>query len=255
MRTLSPWLAGVVTCLGLALAPARAEPLPGFKLDGARWTYQDEQLKMQGGFLKPEGNGPFPAIVISHGLGGGPDGFSMPKAREFVKWGFVCIAPEYTHAKGGDDRKTFGASPDNLRRATKCLDILASLPYVDQKRICAYGNSMGAFVTIGLAATAPDRLAAAAITAGGVAPKAGFPAPATEEAAKVRTPFCILHGTTDTTVRPEMSATFKEVLDKNKVPSVRTVFEGVGHNLHQEKAKEVYQHLQDWFRKQGVLKP
>src|SRR5262249_46898699 len=167
--------------LGLALPQAgSAEPLPGFKLDGTRWTYKDEQVSMGGIFLKPEGDGPFPAILISHGMGGNPEGFSLPKAREFVKWGYVCIGPEYTHARNDGDRNTFGASTENLRRATKCLGILASLPSVDKNRLCAYGNSMGGFVTIGLAGTAPDRLAAAAITAGGVAPKAGFPAPSTE---------------------------------------------------------------------------
>lgn len=246
-------LAGLVA--GFIAGTAQAEPLPGFKLDGMRWTYQDDKLKMQGLLLQPEGKGPFPAILISHGLGGSAEGFAMPKAREFLKWGFVCIAPDYTHAKGDGDCKNYGASAENLARAAKCLDILASLPSVDQKRLCAYGNSMGAFVTIGLAAAATDRLKAAAITAGGVAPRDGFPAPSGDAASKIRTPFCILHGTTYTTVRPEMSAALKDALDKNRVPVVRALYDGVGHGLHQEKSKEVYQYLQDWFRKHGALQP
>ena len=148
-------------------------------------------------------------------------------------------------------REEPGATPDNIKRAVKSLDILASLPEVDGKRLCAYGNSMGAFVTIRLAAEAPERLKAAAFTAGGV-PYYG----ATEEmAAKVRTPFCILQGSNDNATRPERSAAFKEILDKNKVPNERHLFEGVAHGLHQEKAAECYKLMKAWFEKHGVLNP
>src|SRR5262249_55412366 len=149
--------------------------------------------------------GPFPAVLISHGMGSNAEQFGTAKAKDFVKWGFVCIAPDYTHSDAKGDRKTFGASEENLRRAKKCLDILAALPEVDPKKICAYGNSMGAFLTIGLAGEEPKRLVAAAVTAGGVNTVSGFPAPSKDQAAKIKTPFIIFHGTKDTTVPPERS--------------------------------------------------
>jgi dipeptidyl aminopeptidase/acylaminoacyl peptidase len=188
-------------------------------------------------------------VLISHGLGGNAAQFGLPKAREFVKWGFVCIAPDYTHSEPKGDRKEFGASPENLRRAKKCLDILQSLPEVDRRKLCAYGNSMGAFLTIGLATEEPDRLAAAAITAGGISPVAGFPAPTREQAAKIRTPFCILHGTKDTTVPPERSALLETVLKENKVEYERHLFDGVEHNLHNVRSKDVNAKIEAWFRK------
>jgi dipeptidyl aminopeptidase/acylaminoacyl peptidase len=175
-----------------------------------------------------------------------------------VKWGLVCIAPNYSHAsgqarrpepKGGD-----GASEENIRCALKCLDILESLPYVDRKRLGAYGHSMGGFVTIATAAAAPDRLQAAAITGSGIAPRAGYPAPTTEAAGKVRTPFLILHGSQDRAVRPEQSAQLKEILDRNKVPSERHVFEGEGHPIDQTRRDEVYKLLRQWLSTHGVLK-
>ena len=84
---------------GLMLAAAaHAAELPGFNLDGTTWTYRDGQISISGILIKPEGNGPFPAIVISHGRGGNAEGFGMAKARDFVKMGFVCIATNYTHA-------------------------------------------------------------------------------------------------------------------------------------------------------------
>ena len=246
----------LVISLSLAfLALASAAPLPGLQVDGTRFTYQDAKVTLRGILVKPEGKGPFPAILISHGMGSDAGSFGLLKAKEFAKWGFVCIAPDYTHGKVNDPKKRddFGASRENIQRALQCLTILESLPDVDKKRICAYGNSMGAFLTVGLAAEAPQRLAAAAITAGGVVPKDGFPAPSVDRAAKVRTPFCILHGTADTTVPAERSARFKEALDKNQVASERHLFEGVGHNLHADKASDVYQRIRDWFVKQKVL--
>src|SRR5262245_51546978 len=128
------WLRAAGLALPLFLVvvgPVAAAPLPGFKLDGTKWTYKDEAVTMEGIFLKPEGDGPFPAILISHGRGGTAEAFGSAKAREFVQWGFVCIAPNYTHAgKATGELKDFGACEENLRRAVKCLDILESLPCV-----------------------------------------------------------------------------------------------------------------------------
>ena len=292
------WYSHAKTMLSVAAAlfatPAltAATPLPGFTLDGTKWSYTDGQTTMTGVLFKPDGEGPFPAILISHGRGGNAEGFGNSKAREFVKMGFVCIAPTYTHAgpvgganaeegargkkggvtpgtkKDGDSGKapggagkaaldpalaaTFGASEENLRRASRCLDILASLPYVDTKRLAAYGNSMGAFITVGLGAKEAARLKATAITAGGISTRSSFATEAQAESARV--PICILHGTTDGTVPPESSAKLKEILDRNKVPNERHTFEGIGHNLHQQEAEKCFSLMKAWFVKHGVLK-
>jgi dipeptidyl aminopeptidase/acylaminoacyl peptidase len=238
----------------LAALEARAQDVPGFKLDGERFTYVAGDRTVRGVFVKPDGAGPFPALLISHGRGGSAEAFARPRAREFVKWGFVCIGPDYAHAGQGGDQKDFGASAENIARATACLDLLAKLRYVDMKRVGAFGHSMGAFLTIGLAAAVPDRLQACAISAGGVAPRDGFAAPSVATASKVRTPFLILHGSADTTVPPERSLTFKEALDRSKVPNERFVYEGVGHGLPNEKADDVNARLKKWFEERGVLK-
>lgn len=222
-------------------------------IDGERFTWKDAERTFEGIFLKPAGDGPFPAVLISHGLGGTPQGFSLPKAREMLKWGLVCIGPAYTHAGQGGDRATFGASEENLKRAATCLDILGKQPYVDAQRIGAYGNSMGAFVTVGLAAV-DTRLKAAAITAGGVAPKDGMPAPSEDVAKKIRVPIYTLHGMSDTTVRPEQSQKLNDLLAASRVSNGRATYEGVGHNLHQERASDVNAKIKAWFEKHGVLR-
>ncbi len=211
---------------------------------------------MDGIFMKPEGKGPFPAVLISHGMGGNAQGFGGMKAREMVQWGMVCIAPNYTHAgMAGGDRAQFGASAENLRRAKTCLEILHSMPEVDGSRLAAYGHSMGGFITIGLAASAPEALKAAAITGSGVSPQDGYAAPSAKAAEKIRTPFLMLHGANDTTVRPEQSASLKQVLDGNKVPNDRLIADGQGHPIDQTMRDEVFRLIREWFTKHGVLKP
>jgi dipeptidyl aminopeptidase/acylaminoacyl peptidase len=80
-------------------------------------------------------------------------------------------------------------------------------------------------------------------------PKASFPAPSSEQAAKIKIPICILHGTKDTTVPPERSALLEDVLKQNKTPCERQVFEGIGHDLHVAKSKEVNAAIAAWFGK------
>src|SRR5262249_2077762 len=121
MTRRSFWAAGIVLPLLLVAAvPAAAEPLPGLNLDGTKRPYKDDAVTMDGVFARPDGAGVFPAILISHGRGGNAAGFGGAKVREFVKWGFVCIAPNYTRAgQAQGELKEFGASEENLRRAVK----------------------------------------------------------------------------------------------------------------------------------------
>lgn len=247
------------------LVGAAANPLsakPDFKLTGERWTYQDGEFQMSGILLKPTGKGPFPAVLISHGLGGAAQSFGITKAREMVQWGMVCIAPDYTHnaqaaaaqqTKGVREIGDFGARAENLRRAKTCIELLKAMPDVDGKRIAAYGHSMGGFVTIGLAASEPGLLKAGAITGSGVAPQEGYPAPSEDAAKKIRTPFLMLHGAEDTTVRPSQSEALKRVLDANHVPNDRLVADGRGHPIDQTMRDEVFRLIRDWFTKHGVL--
>ncbi|OPZ09056.1 MAG: esterase [candidate division BRC1 bacterium ADurb.BinA364] len=137
-----------------------------------------------------------------------------------------------------------------MRRAAKCLDILESLPYVDKERLCAYGNSMGAFLTVALAAQYPERLKAIAITAGGVS----LGLATAEQCEKIKAPAIIFHGSADGTVPPDRSEQLQTILDKNGVPNERIVFDGIGHNAHADKADEVYAAMREWFQKNGVLR-
>lgn len=251
----------IVMIAALAAPPAPAEPsatvppIVDIRIDGENWSCVADGKPLAGVLVKPAGNGPFPGLLISHGLGGSARGMGLSKGREFARMGFVCIATDYTHVRPGPSPSEFGASAENVRRATACIEVLRSMPDVDRRRIAAYGHSMGAFLTIGLAADRPDLLKAAAITAGGLAPSEGYPAPAPSRAERIRIPFLILHGGADTTVPPERSASLQLILERNKVPCERRVWEGVGHALPNERFDEVLTATRAWFLKHGVLRP
>jgi dienelactone hydrolase len=253
-----------IVASGAAAAPvkpaaaAAAPAIQDVKLEGERWTCAADGKTLAGLLLKPAGEGPFPAIVLSHGLGGSAQTMMRTRGAELVKWGFVCIATDYTHAGAGGggrgsregvDFSQAGARPENIRRGLACIEILRSRKDVDPTRIALYGHSMGAFLTIALAAAAPDKVAAAAITAGGVVADSRqvAAAPTAEVANRVRAPFLILHGTVDTTVAPQSSERLKQSLDRHGVPNARHLFEGVGHGLPNEKSDDVNRLLREWF--------
>jgi dienelactone hydrolase len=262
-------------------SPPAATPAPGpgsspvadFRLNGERWVCGTGDDQVSGILVKPEGKGPHPAILISHGLGGSAESFGLLKAREFVKMGLVCIAPDYTHSARAADglrgragsgagagappgrgglRPDFGASAENIRRARLCIDALRAMPEVDAKRIATFGHSMGGFVTIGLAASATNLIAAAAITGSGIALQDGYPAPSEAAAQRIRTPFLMIHGADDTVVRPAQSGSLEAILDRNGVPNERTVYPGEGHPIA-GKQSEIYEAARRWFERHGVL--
>lgn len=134
----------------------------------------------------PEGTGPFPAVLITHGHW--PDGRRAPLfqsvAQVLAKSGYVCLNID---AWGAGERGTvegqqeyhgsnLGASLLNightllgvqLTENMRAVDLLASLPYVDANRIGATGASGGGNQTMWLAAMDERILAAVPVVSVG----------------------------------------------------------------------------------------
>ena len=233
------------------------------------FTYSDAQRSFTGIFVKPEGSGPFPAVIINHGQGGTPAGYSLPKAREMVRWGLVAIGPALTHAAGPDiDTSPAGSgnSPENVARGQACLAALGSLGYVDMGRVAVWGHSKGAYAAIGQVAAMGSAIRAAGMSAGGsvpgtVAEGAHLAAPTDGEAGPTVTPFIMFHGTVDPAVSPSFSERFRSMLDQDGVPAARHTYETQGlppdlqHNLHKTPAfnSDMLQRLRAWLTTWGVL--
>jgi dienelactone hydrolase len=104
---------------------------------------------IEGYLSKPEGDGPFPAIVYLHGC----DGLSE-EARTYNARGYVSLMLD-SFATRGIKNACSPAAPDLLFTrqgdALGALSYLSSLPYVDAQRIAVIGYSQGAMVALQLA--------------------------------------------------------------------------------------------------------
>ena len=107
---------------------------------------------------KPDGPGPFPAVVILHDCSGlGPRSSGAPGrwAATFVERGYVVLIPDSFSTRGVPDGVcTSGSRQANVgpnRRAQDALDALGyaqRLPYVDPQRIGVMGGSHGGTTTL-----------------------------------------------------------------------------------------------------------
>ena len=197
--------------------PARAPGEPALWIagdaesaSGATWTLagtlDGTTVDLQGILLKPRGRGPFPAVVLSHGAGGNAQSYGRAVGSLMRTWGLVCIAVNYTHARGaplGAPGTVLqrGASRANVLRAHAAVTVLARLRYVDVRRVAAHGHSMGAFVTTAFVAAYPLDVRVASHTAGGVLLDAmhhdALPLPSVAEARRIQVPYQWHHGLLD----------------------------------------------------------
>jgi dienelactone hydrolase len=107
---------------------------------------------------RPDGAGPFPAVVILHdcsGLGPRSSGAPARWATALVARGYVVIIPDSFSTRGvADGVCTSGSRANNVgpnRRVQDALDALGyaqRLPYVDAKRIGVMGGSHGGSTTL-----------------------------------------------------------------------------------------------------------
>jgi dienelactone hydrolase len=109
--------------------------------------------------LKPDGPGPFPALVIMHdcsGLGPRSSGAPLRWARQLVERGFVVVMPDSFSTRGHAAGVCINPSPSRndvspFRRALDAYAALAhlrTLAYVDGSRIGLMGGSHGGATTL-----------------------------------------------------------------------------------------------------------
>ncbi len=110
--------------------------------------------------LKPEGDGPFPAIVMLHDCSGlGPRSSGAPGrwSALLAGQGYVVIIPDSFTPRGfpqGVCTAPFGPQTNTVNPVPRAADALATLaflrtlPYIDGKRIGVMGGSHGGTTTL-----------------------------------------------------------------------------------------------------------
>jgi dienelactone hydrolase len=110
---------------------------------------------IEGYLSKPEGDGPFAAIVYLHGCAGLSENTRQHIARVMTGWGYVSLAVDSFAPRGIKDQCTDPA-PGRLGDALGALSYLSHLAFVDPRRIAVVGSSQGAFIALRLASTYED---------------------------------------------------------------------------------------------------
>ena len=109
--------------------------------------------------FKPDGQGPFPAVVIMHDCSGlGPRSSGAPErwARELMARGYVVLIPDSFTTRGHAGGVCTNPAPSRTevspsRRvgdAYAALAHLRTLPYVDRSRVGLMGGSHGGSTTL-----------------------------------------------------------------------------------------------------------
>jgi carboxymethylenebutenolidase len=189
--------------------------------------------KMAAHLILPEGQGPFPAVLVLHTSSG-----LRPKDLDYAKRlageGYVCLVPAFMEAYGitNETRQaTFTTHGDEIfADLVDAVELLKKRPEVAQEKIGVVGFSNGGYWAMLLAARAKIRA--------GVSYYGAFTAAGADRSlkrfqqvfTKESSPVLILHGSRDTTVYADSVQRLFSILDEKKSPYDGKIYSGAGHS-------------------------
>ena len=113
--------------------------------------------RIQGLLAKPDGAGPFPAVIGLHGCAGMQETTKSKLADDLVASGYVTLLVDSFATRGIDHACTYSAAMAIVLRrmsdAYGALAFLARQSFVDIRRVAAVGFSQGGWVTLSVAET------------------------------------------------------------------------------------------------------
>ena len=181
-----------------ARPPAGAEALP------VRWitVATPDRHVMLAAVARPDGAGPFPAVVILHGSHGFGRQY-VQLARDLSKGGVIAVAACWFSGGAGAGMRFItplgcpdaapmprASDPTALRSVDALVQAVRTLPDVRADRIALFGHSRGGGAALHYALTTGN-LQAVALNS------AGYPAEVVGRAAELKMPVLILHGAAD----------------------------------------------------------
>ncbi len=219
------------------------------------FSYPSDNLKIYGMMNVPDGDGPFPVIVLNHGYfsqtsfqsGDGTHSIADILAAK----GYLTLASDY-RGFGKSENDPGGSRGHNPNYAIDILNLIASvksLSIADTNRIGMWGHSMGGEVSL-RTAEVTDKVKAIVLwapTSANATDNANFysrkhapgtsPNPSSDNTSPINylkyinTPISLHQGLTDTEVKPEWSKSLNEALKKEGKTVEYFEYEGQDHNF------------------------
>lgn len=230
-------MVALAACLPLA---ARVE------VPGAQWIEVDasEGRKIPAAVFRPEGNGPFPAVIVLHG----GDGFRIGYVRlasNFASWGFVGVAgcwfagfaerPGRTVPPPGlvdcpQGQTLRGSYLAATRDVMALIDAARKLPGVQPDRVGLFGISRGAAIALLVASTGGAVKAVVSSDAPYADPRLGDTPPITL-ARSLQAPLLMLHGTADELVNIVEAREYERAVRTLGKPVEAHYYPGASHGV------------------------
>jgi dienelactone hydrolase len=214
-RLITTALLGLLTC---ASAASAEEPVTFKSAAGG--------LDIRGYLAKPEGRGPFPAVVLLHSCLGLPANRQSIET-EITGWGYVALFVDDFSARGLKETCAVDF-PEGASDAYGALAFLAGLVYVNSSRVAAVGFSQGADTALAIAASGRNSSFAIPGDLAFKAAAAFYPPCANHADAELRLPTLILVGAQDS-VTP--AADCRQLAKRQPGVVELVVYPGVGHGF------------------------
>lgn len=109
---------------------------------------------IEGYLSKPEGSGPFAAVVYLHGCNGLSKNARDRVAKLMTGWGYVSLAVDSFTTRGIKD-SCDRLLPSGQADALGALHYLSNLAFVDPHRIAVIGSSRGGIIALQVASSHP----------------------------------------------------------------------------------------------------
>ena len=219
------------------IAEAWATPLERVEFESASQRLISGGLirgdRIQGYLAKPDGAGPFPAVVGLHGCAGMSGTTKQKLVGELVSWGYVVLLVD-SFATRGIDHDCFKGilAIGRISDALGALAFLAGQTFVDPQRVAAVGFSKGGWTALLVSESSdlfklfvrPSNLKFRAAVA--------FNPPCREVGARPLIPTLILIGTLDEWTPAADCSEKIDTLGTDGVPIDLVVYPNVHHGFY-----------------------
>ncbi|SFE85113.1 dienelactone hydrolase family protein [Spirosoma endophyticum] len=192
--------------------------------------YEADSLKMVAHLARPQGQGPWPAVLIGHD-GVGLDDYQRGRADDLAAHGYVALAMDF---HGGQN---FFGRPDAMLARTMplladegrmraigrvALNVLLATPDVDASRLLALGYGAGSRIVLELAQTGAPFKAVAVV-------HPALPKPDADDWRDLNSTILLCTGSEDPLVTPGQLLAFGHTLQEAGLDWRVTIYGGAQH--------------------------